>query len=251
MAKLRAIFRLISFATLSAYYISLVILKRPFNRKNPYFFLELERKWANSILKAMGIELELESELPQKHGLLMSNHRSYIDVALVPPFVPATFVAKQEVRKWPIIGFGAEAVKVVFVDRSSSESRRKTRENIRKSVLEGLSMLVYPEGTTSKAPNLYLLKPGMFFVAAEAGIPILPVAVEYENVEDAWVGDDTFLPHFLKTFARKKTKAKIRFGPPIEDSDGEQLRAKVTEWIKQNLAEMQEGFGHPKNKETA
>lgn len=251
MAKTRAILRLIVFLLLTAYSVLLVLIWRPFNRKNPFFFLELERNWAKRLLKAMGIQVELESELPQAHGLLMCNHRSYIDIVMVPPFFPATFVAKQEVRKWPVVGYGCTTIKVIFVDRSSPDSRKKTREDIRNSVLEGLSILVYPEGTTSASPHLHLLKPGMFFVAAEAGIPILPVALEYEQVEDAWVGDETFLPHFLKTFGRKKTRAKIRFGPPIFDSDGEQLRAKVTQWMKQNLAEMQEGFGHPKNKETA
>jgi 1-acyl-sn-glycerol-3-phosphate acyltransferase len=251
MAKTRAILRLIVFLLLTAYSVLLVLIWRPFNRKNPYFFLELERNWAKRLLKAMGIQVELESELPQAHGLLMCNHRSYIDIVMVPPFFPATFVAKQEVRKWPVVGYGCTTIKVIFVDRSSPDSRKKTREDIRNSVLEGLSILVYPEGTTSASPHLHLLKPGMFFVAAEAGIPILPVALEYEQIEDAWVGDETFLPHFLKTFGRKKTRAKIRFGPPIFDSDGEQLREKVTHWMKQNLAEMQEGFGHPKNKETA
>lgn len=250
MAKLRAIFRLVSFLFLTTFYMLLILAKKPFNRKNPYYFLELERKWAKSQLKVMGIEVELESELPQVHGLLMCNHRSYIDIVMVPPFVPATFVAKQEVRKWPVVGYGCTTVKVIFVDRSNPESRKKTREDIRNSALDGLSLLVYPEGTTSASPYLRVLKPGMFFVAAEAGIPILPVALEYEHVEDAWVGDETFLPHFLRTFGRKKTRVKIRFGPPMEDTDGEQLRAKVTQWMTQNLAEMQEEFGHPKQKET-
>jgi 1-acyl-sn-glycerol-3-phosphate acyltransferase len=244
MAKIRAIYRLIAFAVLTAYYISLVIIQKPFRRKNPYYFLELESKWTKSLLRVMGIEVELDSELPNKHGLLMCNHRSYIDIALVPPFVPATFVAKQEVRKWPIVGYGCTVIKVIFVDRSSPESRRKTRENIRNSVLEGLSILIYPEGTTSASPHLHFLKPGMFFVAAEAGIPILPVALEYENKDDAWVGDETFPPHFLRTFGRKRSKAKIRFGPPMEDSDGERLRARVTAWMKENLAEMQASFGY-------
>lgn len=251
MAKLRAISRLLAFMLITAYYVLLVLIKRPFNRSNPYFFLKLESNWTKRLLKAMGIEVELESEIPKTHGLLMCNHRSYIDIAMVPPFFPATFVAKKEVRKWPIVGYGCTVIKVIFVDRSSPESRKKTREKIRNSVLNGLSILLYPEGTTSASPHIHLLKPGMFFVAAEAGIPILPVALEYESVEDAWVGDETFTPHFIRTFGRKKTKAKIRFGPPMEDSDGERLRARVTAWMQENLAEMQEAFGHPKNKETA
>ncbi len=244
MTKIRAIFRLISFAVITAYYTSLVLIKRPFNRKNPYYFLSLEQNWTKTLLRVMGVEIELESELPQEHGLLMCNHRSYIDIVMVPPFVPATFVAKQEVRKWPIVGFGCTSIKVIFVDRSSPESRRKTREDIRDNAINGLSILVYPEGTTSASPHLNLLKPGMFFIAAEAGIPILPVALEYERIEDAWVGDDTFMPHFLKTFGQKKTKAKIRFGPPMYDEDGDKLRENVTSWMKKNLREMQEAFGH-------
>jgi len=244
MRKLLAISRLIAFAFITIYYVSLVIICKPFNRRNPYYFLAIEKRWARLLVKTMGIKLKLEGEVPQEHGLLVGNHRSYIDVILVPPLKPATFVAKSEVRKWPIVGFGCTVIKVIFVDRSSPESRKKTRSDIRDGVLDGLSVLVYPEGTTSMSPHLNLLKPGMFYVAADAGIPVIPVALEYQRPEDAWIGDDTFLPHFLKTFSNWRTHVTIRFGSPISASDGGVLREQVTDWMQKNLHEMQGAYGH-------
>ena len=244
MSKIRAVFRLIAFIFVTIYYVSGVLIRRPFYRKNPYYFLGIEKKWARTLLKVMGMEVEVESEIPGKGYLLLGNHRSYVDVLLIAPFIPSTFVAKHEVSKWPLVGWGCRSIRVVFVDRKDPNSRRNTRERIRENVLNGLSMMVFPEGTTTVSPNMNELKPGMFFAAAEAGIPIVPVALEYEQKEIAWVGDDTFMPHFLKTFGRKKTHAKVRFGPVMEDSDGDMLKEKVSKWIRENITEMQTSYGH-------
>ena len=70
-------------------------------------------------------------------GLLVSNHRSYLDPVVLLRDILAVAVAKKEVQDWPIIGYGARISGAIFVDRSNKESRRETREAIGEAIRDG------------------------------------------------------------------------------------------------------------------
>ncbi len=191
--------------------------------------------WSRQTVKLLGIEVERQGSIPEFGSMILPNHRSYIDVVAFPPVVETTFVAKIEVYPWPVIGHGARVTDTVFVDRSSRESRRKTREEMGNRLSEGRFVVVFPEGTTYQAPEIGEFRPGMFTLAAEGGFPILPVALEYLHPTDAWIGKDTFIPHFIRCFGKKKTYLVARFGPVLRGDDGEALRREAHHWIKSNL----------------
>ncbi len=186
----------------------------------------------------MGLEIEIQGNIPDQPAIIMPNHRSYVDVMLLPSKIPLVYVAKAEVAKWPVIGWGANAMHTVWVNRNSADSRRETRNQIKERLQANESVIVFPEGTTHTGPEALPLKPGMFYVVADGGFKVVPTAIEYQDVEAAWVGKDTFIPHFLEQFGKRKMKVKVRFGDPIWNADGEKLRAQVHEWMNKNLLEM-------------
>jgi len=193
------------------------------------------------MLKVFGVRTVLHGEKP-KVGLMMSNHQSYIDIWIIPKYAITVFVAKAEVKKMPLVGWGASAVNTVYVDRSSKESRKKTKDEIAARLKNGRSVIIFPEGTTGDGNGLLPLKPGMFFTAAEEGFPIIPVAIFYENPDLAWVGDDDMGAHFFRNFSKWSTKAHVIFGEPITGSDGEELMIRVRDWKLEQLGRFRNSY---------
>jgi len=202
---------------------------------SPQFIGRYSQLWALRILRWCGIEVNVKGGALPEGCLLVANHRSYTDIPALMSTAPCTFLAKHEVKSWPVIGWGARLANTVFVDRGCKTSRREARNTLKDRLDQGMSVMVFAEGTTVPQGGLMPLKPGMFHVAAERGLPIVPVAIEYREAEDAWVGDDTFIGHFLKRFRRSKMQVDVSFGPVIRGSDGEGLRAITQDWLREEL----------------
>lgn len=203
--------------------------------------LGTQRFWSIVMLKVFGVKTVIHGEKPEV-GLMMSNHQSYIDIWLIPKYAITVFVAKAEVKKMPLVGWGASAVDTVYVDRSSKESRRATKNEIAGRLKKGRSVIIFPEGTTGDGNGVLLLKPGMFFAAAEEGFPIIPVAIYYENPDLAWVGDDPMGGHFYRNFRRWTTTAHIAFGKPMLGDDGEELMYRYQNWVEEKLETLKKQY---------
>ena len=113
-----------------------------------------------------------------------------------------------------------------------------TMKKIKESVSQGIPVTLFPEGTTYKGPLTKTFKNGSFKIAAETGIPVIPMAIQYKDREDAWVGDDTFLGHFFRQISKPVTHVEIQYGTPLILADYKELQAKTKESIDHMLKEM-------------
>lgn len=206
---------------------------------SPQLVASRARQWAGLLVKGVDIEIEQTGDIPEHGGLVVSNHRSYLDIVVILSFLDAAFLAKKELQSWPIFGIAAKRGNTVFVDRSSAQSRATARQALAERLAQGISVVVFPEGTTSAGPGILPFKNGVFHLAAAKDIPVVPVAVSYDNPNAAWIGDDFFLPHFLKTFKTSPLKAHLSFGPVLNIDDGNALKAAAQASIQQQLKSMQ------------
>ncbi|MFM1876865.1 MAG: hypothetical protein RL266_2602 [Bacteroidota bacterium] len=206
----------------------------PFGHK---WALGMQKLWSVVMLWVFGVHTVRHGPKP-KVGLMLSNHLSYLDIWMIPKYAITVFVAKAEVKKMPLVGWGASAVDTVYVDRSSKESRLATKSEIATRIRKGRSVIVFPEGTTGDGNGLLPLKPGMFHVAAEEGFPIIPTAIYYEEADLAWVGDDSMGAHFYRNFSKWSTTAHIAFGEPMTGTDGEELMERYRLWVLAKLEEL-------------
>lgn len=204
---------------------------------SPKARMRVQQSWSRFMIWSLGIQIEWQGNVPTESALFVPNHRSYSDICFIPSKIICTIVAKQELRSWPIIGFAAEKAMVVFVSRKDVQSRIQTREEMRNRLLNGLSVMVFPEGTTIRE-GVKEFRRGMFDVAAEGEIPVVPVAIEYENQDVAWVGNDTFVPHFMRIFGSLRQRVKIRIGPTLRGQDGKELCATAHQWVNNACQEM-------------
>lgn len=231
---IRVIIRLILFLLISLICALAALFMRAFGVPHSVVF-RVYNAWKGMMFRVLGVRVEWSGDVPQEPAILMANHRSYVDVLMFSSAIPVVFVAKASVRRWPIIGWGADGLRTVWVDRKSQESRRKTREQLRLRLADGKSVVIFPEGTTHRGPEILELKPGMFHTCAEGGFPIVPVAIEYEDPTISWTGKELFLPHFLQQFSKPHIHVRVKYGDPVSGSDGEQLRQQVAHWMTEQI----------------
>jgi len=197
---------------------------------------------ASRVLWLAGVKVELEGEYQRGQGLVVCNHRSYIDILAILSVTPCNFLCKKEVEGWPLIGGIAERMGVVFVDRSSRESRARTLERIAAGVMSGADLAAFPEGTTAKGPGMRPTYPGLFRAAQTHGFGVVPMVIEYADPEDAWVGDDTLVRHVLFWLAKPSSALTLRIAEPDALELRESGAYSVTE--RPSLQARAEGWMH-------
>jgi len=169
----------------------------------------------------------------------MPNHRGYQDIFILSALTPAAFISKAEVKKWPFMSLGAKLTNSFFVKRSELKSLISTMNKIKKSLENEIPVAIFPEGTTYKGPLTRPFKKGSFKIAADSQIPIIPVAIHYRDENDAWVGTDTFVGHFLRQMSKPISRADIIYGDPVKNNDYTLLMQQTKEKIDKMLLSIQ------------
>ncbi len=116
---------------------------------------------------------------PQRTYLFLSNHQSLLDplIQLVELRRDLGFLAKKELFRWPLLTPGLHWTDCVPIDRSSRERAIQSLHRAAEKLRRGVSLLAYPEGTRTPDGTLLPFRKGVFFLALEAGVPIVPVTI--------------------------------------------------------------------------
>ncbi|MGD0831357.1 MAG: lysophospholipid acyltransferase family protein [Terracidiphilus sp.] len=187
--------------------------------------LTMERRalWLQStckcILKGAGIRYQVEGA-PPKHGLVVANHLSYLDVLILSAAMSCFFIAKKEIRRWPIFGKAASMSGTIFIDRSSLASAQSVAAQMVERLREPVPVLLFPEGTSTDGSSVLRFHSRLIDPAMKAGVPITAAAVRYvtddgtPERELCWYGDDTFVTHLMKVLDVAGFSARVRFGEP-------------------------------------
>jgi 1-acyl-sn-glycerol-3-phosphate acyltransferase len=174
---------------------------------------------ARAILHGVGIHYSVKGT-PPTHGLVISNHLSYLDVPILAVAMPCFFVAKIEVGGWPFFGWAARACGTIFLDRSSRESAMSVADQMVERLKLQIPVLLFPEGTSTDGSQLLPFHPRLIDPATSTGVQITTAAVRYQ-IEDGtperelcWFGDESFGAHLLKVLGVAGFSAEVRFGEP-------------------------------------
>jgi 1-acyl-sn-glycerol-3-phosphate acyltransferase len=138
---------------------------------------------ARNWLRLTGAKVQVsgsEHLKPNQTYVFISNHRSYLDTATLFAYTGRRLglLAKKELLNVPILGYGMGFVNVMAIDRSNRERARQTVEAATDRIRSGTSFGVFAEGTRAKPGEFLPFKKGAFYMAAQAGVPIVPVAIK-------------------------------------------------------------------------
>jgi len=138
-------------------------------------------------LRGSGVKVEVKGlELldPKQTYVFVSNHHSYLDTATLFVYTGRWIglLAKKELLKVPVLGVGMGFVNIMAIDRSNRELAIRTTEAAAKRVQSGVSFAVFVEGTRAMPGELLPFKKGAFYMARQAGVPVVPVAIKGSDV---------------------------------------------------------------------
>lgn len=170
--------------------------------------LKVKQRWGQAIVDTLGFKVSVKGQfLNNDKYILVGNHISFLDIPVIMSVVPeAVFIAKSEIRKWPIIGPAAAAAGTIFVDRENRKNSRALKEKINEALQNSNKRIViFPAGTTTLQEERPWKK-GIFRLAQENDITIKAFSLSYEPVrESAYVDGDNLLAQ-IAGLSKIKTK---------------------------------------------
>ena len=180
-------------------------------RRDPSLPLRFARRhWAPGMLWLSGADLRVEGSpdaVADHPAIYVMNHQSSLDIPAAFAVLPVDlrFIAKHTLRKVPFLGWYMSWTGMVFVDRSNSTQAVGSLNAAAERVRCGISLLAYPEGTRSRDGQIKPFKKGPFVLALQAGVPIVPIAIE---------GSMRCMPAHLRPF--RPGIVRMAVGAPIE-----------------------------------
>jgi len=144
------------------------------------------RAWSTGILRVMGIGIQVEGHVQPGGVLLAANHVSWLDITALHAVVPqARFVSKADIQSWPLLSRLADAADTLYLERERKRDALRVVHLVAQALIEGQTVAVFPEGTTSDGHTLLPFHANLFQAAIATSTPVQPVALRFS---DARVG---------------------------------------------------------------
>ena len=198
------------------------------------------------LCKVFNIEIQVHGEIPRTPALWVSNHISWLDVAVLGSGARVFFLAKAEIEKWPLLGKLAKGGGTLFIKRGSGDSV-KIREQMTEFLKQDSPVLFFPEATTSDGTRIKKVHGRLLGAAIEARRPVQVCLICYVNQQGEldtvapFIGDTTFAKHVQNVLEMPNVIAHLMALPAI-DSTGhsvESLTEEVQSKMIEGLAQLQ------------
>lgn len=221
-------------ATLGLY--ALLLVGRPFVSDKIRWRQKIFYWWVMSFVRASRMRLEVTGLLPATPFFLVTNHLSYTDIGAIRAVVNGVFVAKAEVRGWPLAGRICRDIGTIFIDRGNRRDIPRAGEEIMQRLDAGEGVIVFPEGTSTAGQEVLPFNSSFFEFAARADLPVHYAAIGYKAPEGelqasksvCWGDDISFFAHMWRLFKLPEYTAVITFGDePVKDHDRKLLAAEL------------------------
>lgn len=174
--------------------------------------------WCRFACRVLGVHVTTRGSMPSS-GLLVSNHLSYLDILVLSSIRPCVFVAKQDVARWPLFGWLANAAGTIFVDRDRKFGTLTSIDVMREAIAGGSLVVLFPEGTSFDGSTVLPFKPALLESAVQLRCAIAAASVDYA-LDDGSVADEvcywrdiTLVPHLLNLFFKREIRANYSFSP--------------------------------------
>ena len=190
--------------------------------------------WSRSVLWFLLIPIKVtgqENIDPKQSYVFVANHQSFLDVFAVYGWLPNNFkwLMKKEIRKVPFVGTACAVAGHIFVDRSNPRAALQSMDHIKKELVDGISTVIFPEGTRTKTGEMGRFKQGAFKIAMDMGLPVVPLSLG---------GFFKAMPSG-QVFANPRARVSLHIGKPIDISqfnDINEAMAAVREKVAEGLS---------------
>jgi 1-acyl-sn-glycerol-3-phosphate acyltransferase len=175
------------------------------------------RVWSHALVSACGVAIDCDPALAAAADgrLIVANHVSWLDIFAINAATPSAFVAKAEIRRWPVLGLLVAAAGTVFIERSRRHAVHQAIERLRERMRAGWPAAVFPEATTSDGRCLLPFYANLIQVACNDGLDVLVVGLRYRGPDDQWpeamtyVGDTTFMASLWRVTGARSLRVDV------------------------------------------
>ncbi len=181
--------------------------------------------WARKLLRILNVVLSVHGARPAadaRNLIIAANHVSWVDIFVISAAQPARFIAKSEIRDWPIAGWLCDRAGTIFIRRARRSDTAKINEVMHAVLAEGATIGFFPEGTTTNGDRLLKFHTSLFEPAVVNAATLAPAAIRYRasdgerNDAVAFIGELSFAESVGLIIRQKSMIAEITFAPPIE-----------------------------------
>lgn len=236
IAWLRAGIAVIAFAVMT-------IVLLPVQELAVLFGWSVQRRIATfyhrAVLRILGIRVHAHAAMAGARPLLIvANHVSWKDIPVLASIGYVSFIAKSDMRGWPLFGALARLQHTVFVEREAKGKAGKQADEIAGRIADGDAMVLFPEGTTAGGNRILRFKSSLFgaaqMVAHEAHgetVWVQPLSIAYTRMHGlpmgrvhrrviSYTGDEGMAPSLLACLKGAAIDAEVRFGEPVAFAPG-------------------------------
>lgn len=179
------------------------------------------RWWSTKMLRLMGVALHSEGQPASGGVLLVANHISWLDIMAVHAVLPhARFVAKADVKSWPLIARLVGAADTLYLERERKRDALRVVHLMAQALRQGQIVVIFPEGTTSDGRALLPFHANLLQAAIATGTPVQPVALRFSDglgpVSRAveFVGDTTLAQSLWRVACGDAVRVQVSLLPP-------------------------------------
>jgi 1-acyl-sn-glycerol-3-phosphate acyltransferase len=175
--------------------------------------------WARGMLAIMGIEVRVKGHPAAGPVLMTANHISWLDILVMHAACHCRFVAKSEIRSWPLLGVLTTGGGSLYIERASSRDAMRLVHHMAEALRQGDVLAVFPEGGTGDGVNLLPFHANLLQAAISAQVPVQPVALQFvvaatqqRSLAPCYHAQDTLVGSLWRTLCAPPLLAQVRYG---------------------------------------
>jgi 1-acyl-sn-glycerol-3-phosphate acyltransferase len=185
----------------------------------------LIRRWSERLLRIMHVESRVHGLPPgglPGNMLIVANHISWLDIFVLNTVQPARFIAKAELKRWPLVGLMIAGCGTLFIERERRRDAHRVNDHAREVLAAGDSIAIFPEGTTTDGTTLLPFHGSLLQPVIDARGHLQPIAIRYlhrdgsYNDAPAYVGDLTFMGSFWRVLGEREMVVEMTLTPALE-----------------------------------
>jgi 1-acyl-sn-glycerol-3-phosphate acyltransferase len=180
------------------------------------------QRWSARLLRICGVTVAPAAPPPVSlHAMIVANHISWLDVFVLNACEPCRFIAKSEVRRWPVLGTLAARAGTIFIERANPRALGPVLRAVAGHLDDGTRVAYFPEGTSAAHGDLQPFHSALFEAACGAAVPVLPVALAYEDALGhihrgaEYIGDTSFVDSVRCILSGPPIIARVQYLAPI------------------------------------
>lgn len=212
----------ITFLALHIFYGILLAIIYPYLNQSRQ--CHIQKLWSRQLLAIFNIGIQIEGQQPARREdgcLIVANHVSWLDIFVLNAIHPSRFIAKSEVRDWPIIGWLCKRTGTIFIDRGLRQNTSLINTRVSYLLGQGVYVALFPEGTTTDGKQVGHFHSALIQSAINVHAKLCPIALRYQGDDGelstaaAFTGDTTLIQSIWKILRGGHLNALVVHTPTL------------------------------------